>query len=84
MVNRLASPFALPLENVECESPTPKRSHYEPTAAVRSIRSVVACAAEGDQLAEFKVGAALGPLEDMMDIQMGPASAGLTAPARPD
>jgi hypothetical protein len=65
------------------EEPTiAQRCHHEPAPFERRIGLVVAPSAERHELIQVEVGAPLGALHDVMDIQPPPHAAGLATPAR--
>jgi hypothetical protein len=66
---------------VEAEPAIAQEGHYEPAAFVRRIRLIVAPSAERNELIQVEIGASLGPLNDVMDIEASPHVTGLAAPA---
>src|SRR5262249_55438322 len=55
---------------------------YEPSPATRGVGQRMAPSTERHQLVEIEVGAALGPLHQVVHVKPAPGSAGLTAPTR--
>ena len=67
LVDHLGPPLPRPVQDRERNSATPERPHHQPTAGVRGVGAVVAGPAEGHELVEVEVRAALGALEDVTD-----------------
>ena len=78
--DRTRSPPSL-LDDLERKLACAQRGHNESPPLVRRVGLVMAPSAERDQLIQVEVGAALGALDHVVDVQAAPHAAGLTAPA---
>jgi hypothetical protein len=65
---------------VEHKATAAERSDHEPSLDPRGIRLAVAGGAQRDQLIQIEIGATLGSLDHMMDIEPLAPPAGLAAP----
>jgi len=78
--DRTRSPPSL-LDDLERKLACAQRGHNESPPLVRRVGLVMAPSAERDQLIQVEVGAALGALDHVVDVQAAAAAAGLAAPA---
>ena len=67
--------------DLDGEAPVAERGDEHPAAHVGGIRLGMAWRAERHQAVEIEVRAALGALDDMVDLEGAPAAAGLAPPA---
>ena len=69
-------------DELEAKLTIAQRGHHEPAPFVRRIGQIMAPLAERHELIQVEVGAPLGTLHDVMDIQPPPHTASLATPAR--
>jgi hypothetical protein len=70
------------LEDVEAELTIAQGGYHELTAFIRRIGLVVAPPAKRHKLIQIEIGAPLGALDDVVDIQASPHATGLATPGR--
>ncbi len=78
---RAGHPLVRPLDDLEGEATLAKRSDHQPAACIGRIGLRMARRTERDELVEIKVRAALGALDDVVDLEGAPAATGLAPPA---
>ena len=70
------------LDDIEEKLTIAQRCHHKPAPFEWRIGLIVAPSAECHELIQVEVGATVGALHDVMDIEPPPHTAGLAAPAR--
>ena len=68
------------MHHVEREPTIPKGRDNQPAGGQRRIRLAVAGRAQRDQSVQIEIGATLGALDDMVDLEPAASAAGLAAP----
>src|SRR5262249_4112834 len=69
-----------PVHHVEREPTIPKGRDNQPAGGQRRIRLAVAGRAQRDRSVQIEIGATLGALDDMVDLEPAASAAGLAAP----